>query len=65
MARRHRWSFLMPPEEHGFIRFLQDRYLGLLTPVGRVVLWAALAAGFLLLGGLVAPLILFFSFSVQ
>ncbi|QRK11428.1 DUF58 domain-containing protein [Archangium violaceum] len=65
MARRRRWSFLMPPEEHGFIRFLQDRYHGLLTPVGRVVLWSALAAGFLLLGGLVAPLILFFSFSVS
>jgi uncharacterized repeat protein (TIGR01451 family) len=64
MARRRRWSFLMPPEDHGFIRFLQDRYNGLLTPVGRVVLWSALAAGFLLLGGLVAPLILFFSFSV-
>ncbi len=64
MARRRRWSFLMPPEDHGFIRFLQDRYYGLLTPVGRVVMWSALAAGFLLLGGLVAPLILFFSFTV-
>ena len=60
MARR-RWSFMMPAEEHGFIRFLQDRYLGLFTPVGRVVLWAALAGGFLLLGGLVTPLVLFFS----
>jgi uncharacterized repeat protein (TIGR01451 family) len=65
MARRRRWSFFMPAEEHGFIRFLQDRYNGLLTPVGRVVLWAALAAALLLLGGLVAPLILFFSFSVS
>ena len=64
MARRRRWSFFMPAEEHGFIRFLKDRYQGLLTPVGRVVLWAALAAALLLLGGLVAPLILFFSFSV-
>jgi uncharacterized repeat protein (TIGR01451 family) len=65
MARRRRWSFFMPAEEHGFIRFLQDRYRGLLTPMGRVVLWAALAAALLLLGGLVAPLILFFSFSVS
>jgi uncharacterized protein (DUF58 family) len=65
MARRRRWSFFMPAEEHGFIRFLRDRYQGLLTPVGRVVLWAALAAALLLLGGLVAPLILFFSFSVS
>ncbi|WP_257463227.1 DUF58 domain-containing protein [Archangium lipolyticum] len=65
MARRRRWSFFMPAEEHGFIRFLQDRYNGLLTPVGRVVLWAALASALLLLGGLVAPLILFFSFSVS
>lgn len=64
MARRRRWSFFMPAEEHGFIRLLRDRYQGLLTPVGRVVLWAALAAALLLLGGLVAPLIFFFSFSV-
>jgi uncharacterized repeat protein (TIGR01451 family) len=65
MARRRRWSFFMPAEEHGFIRALRDRYQGLLTPVGRVVLWAALATALLLLGGLVAPLILFFSFSVS
>jgi uncharacterized protein (DUF58 family) len=65
MARRHRWSFFMAAEEHGFIRFLQDRYHGLLTPVGRVMLWAALAAALLLLGGLVTPLILFFSFSAS
>jgi uncharacterized repeat protein (TIGR01451 family) len=64
MARR-RWSFMMPAEEHGFILFLQDRYLGLFTPVGRVVLWAALAGGFLLLGGLVAPLAFFFSFALS
>lgn len=62
MARRRRWSFLMPPEEHGFIRFLTDKYNGLLTPVGRVVLWGALAAGLMLGGGLVGPLVIFFAF---
>ena len=61
---RRRWSFMMPAEEHGFIRFLQDHYQGDFTPVGRVVMWAALASGFLLLGGLVRPLILFFSFTL-
>ncbi|WP_434384945.1 DUF58 domain-containing protein [Melittangium boletus] len=62
MAQR-RWSFFMPAEEHGFIRALSDRYHGWFTPVGRVVLWAALATGFLLLGGLVTQLVLFFSFA--
>ncbi|HSP79539.1 MAG TPA: DUF58 domain-containing protein, partial [Myxococcaceae bacterium] len=64
MARRRRYSFLMPPEEHGFIRALTDWYNGLLTPVGRVVLWGVVASAVLLLGGLAAPLVLFFSFSV-
>ena len=53
----------MPAEEHGFIRALSDRYQGWFTPVGRVVLWTVLATGFLLLGGLVTSLILFFSFA--
>jgi uncharacterized protein (DUF58 family) len=64
MARRRRWSFMMPPEEHGFIRALMDAYNGLLTPVGRVVLWGGVASAVLLLGGLMAPLVLFFAFSV-
>ncbi|ATB29755.1 DUF58 domain-containing protein [Melittangium boletus] len=63
MAPPRRWSFFMPAEEHGFIRVLADRYHGWFTPVGRVVMWTALATGFLLLGGLVTPLILFFSFA--
>jgi uncharacterized protein (DUF58 family) len=65
MARRRRWSFLMPPEEHDFIRFLMDRYQGWLTPVGRVVVWAVVASGVLLLGGLMAPLVRFFAFAVS
>jgi uncharacterized protein (DUF58 family) len=63
MAPPRRWSFFMPAEEHGFIRALSDRYHGWFTPVGRVVFWTALATGFLLLGGLVTSLIVFFSFA--
>lgn len=63
MARR-RWSFTMSPIEHGFIRRLDDWYRGLLTPAGRAMLWASVAAGILLLGGLVRPLVWCFSFCV-
>jgi uncharacterized protein (DUF58 family) len=51
MARR-RWSFLMPPLEHGFIRRLEDAYRGRLTPLGRALLWGLIAAGMLRLGTL-------------
>jgi uncharacterized repeat protein (TIGR01451 family) len=61
MARRRRWSFMMPPEEHRFIRFLAERYRGWLTPMGQSVLWAMGAAGLMMLWGL-APAILFFCF---
>ncbi len=61
MARRRRWSFLMPPEEHRFIRFLSDRYRAWLTPLGQAMLWAAGAAGLMMLWGL-QPAIVFFSF---
>jgi len=62
MARPRRWSFLMPPEEHRFIRVLIDNYHGLFTPVGRVMGITALAAGLMLAGGLLPPLVLFFAF---
>jgi len=52
----------MPPEEHRFIRRLMDEYNGLFTPVGRMMLWTALAAGIMLGGGIVPPLVLFFAF---
>ena len=42
MARR-RWHFLMTPLEHGFIRGLDDRYRGWMTPQGRMILWAGTA----------------------
>ncbi len=51
----------MPPEEHGFIRFLSDRYRALLTPLGQALLWATGAAGLMMLWGL-QPAIAFFSF---
>lgn len=51
MARR--WSFWMPPLEHRMIRVLDDWHRGLLAPMGRVLLWGALASGFLLVGGFV------------
>lgn len=60
MPRRH-WSFFMPPEEHRFIRNLEDRYRGLLTPLGRAVLWALVAGGIIVLGGLAPAVVLFFS----
>jgi uncharacterized repeat protein (TIGR01451 family) len=58
MARR-RWSFMMPPEEHRFIRFLNERYRGWLTPLGQSVLWAMGAAALMMLWGL-QPAIVFF-----
>ena len=57
---RRRWSFMMPPEEHRFIRYLSDRYRGWLTPLGQSVLWASGAAGLMMLWG-VQPAIVFFS----
>ena len=51
MARR-RWHFFMTPLEHVSIRALDDRYRSWLTPMGRMVLWAGLAAVILTLGGL-------------
>ena len=59
MARRRRWSFMMPPEEHRFIRFLSERYRSWLTPLGQSVLWAMGAAGLMMLWGL-QPAIVFF-----
>jgi uncharacterized protein (DUF58 family) len=61
--RRRRWSFLMPPEEHRFIRLLGDRYRGLLTPLGQAMLWATGAAALMMLWGL-RPAIAFFAFCV-
>ena len=61
---RRRWSFLMPPEQHQFIRVLDDRYRCLLTPLGRVVLWAALASGLLVLGGLLPAVVAAFASGV-
>ena len=49
----HRWSFFMPPLEHRFVRVLDDWYRGLLAPMGRVLVWAALSSGFLLVVGFV------------
>ncbi len=57
---RRRWSFMMPPEEHRFIRYLSDRYRGWLTPLGQSLLWATGAAGLMMLWG-VQPAIVFFS----
>lgn len=62
MARPRRWSFFMPLEEHRFIQALTDLYRGLLTLPGQALLWSTVAAGILLLGGLIAPLVFFFSF---
>jgi uncharacterized protein (DUF58 family) len=61
MARRRRWSFFMPPEDHRFIRVLADRYRGLLTPLGQAMLWATGTAALMMLWGL-KPAIAFFSF---
>jgi uncharacterized repeat protein (TIGR01451 family) len=63
MARRRRWSFFMPPEQHRFIRFLSDRYRAWLTPLGQALLWATGAAALMMLWGL-QPAIAFFSFCV-
>jgi uncharacterized protein (DUF58 family) len=52
----------MSPLEHGFIRRLDDWYRGWLTSSGRMVLWALVAAGTLLLGGVVLPLVLLAAF---
>src|SRR5688572_3518198 len=61
--RRRRYSFFMPPEEHDFLRWLEDQYRGLLTPLGRAVLLACvLAPGLLVLGGLSRPLVATFAF---
>jgi uncharacterized repeat protein (TIGR01451 family) len=35
-----RWSFLMPAQDHGFIRWILARYRARLTPLGRAMLWA-------------------------
>jgi uncharacterized protein (DUF58 family) len=59
---RRRWSFFMSPLEHTGIRMLDDWHRGLLTPMGRVMLWSAFASGLLLLGGLHWPLLLAFCF---
>jgi uncharacterized protein (DUF58 family) len=52
----------MSPLEHGFIRRLDDWYRGWLTPGGRMVFWALVGAGTLLLGGVILPLVLLASF---
>lgn len=52
----------MSPLEHGFIRRLDDWYRGWLTPAGRMVLWALLGAGTLLLGGVVLSLVVVVAF---
>jgi uncharacterized protein (DUF58 family) len=59
---RRRWSFFMSPLEHRFLRGLDDRYRGWLTPAGRVLLWAGICAWVLMLGGLQVPLVACFSF---
>ena len=64
MARR-RWHFLMTPLEHGFIRGLDDRYRGWLTPQGRMLLWAGTASGVMLLGGLLATQVALFGMLVS
>jgi uncharacterized repeat protein (TIGR01451 family) len=51
----------MPPEDHRFIRYLNERYRSLLTPLGQAMLWASGAAGLMMLWGLL-PAIAFFSF---
>lgn len=56
MARRRRWSFWLPPLEHGFIRRLDDAYRGRLTPMGRAMLWGFIAAGVLRMGALSSAL---------
>ncbi len=52
---------MMPPEEHRFIRFLNDRYRGLLTQLGQALLSATGAAVLMMLWGL-KPAIAFFAF---
>jgi len=59
---RRRWSFFMSPLESRFLRGLDDLYRGWLTPTGRMVLWAAAAAGILLLGGPLGTLVLLVAF---
>ena len=51
MARR-RWSFWMPPLEHGFIRRLDDLYRASLTPLGRALFWGLVAAPVMRMGSL-------------
>jgi len=62
MRRKH-YSFLMAPEEHDSLRWMHDLYLGVLTPLGRAVLWGAIAAGMLALGGLAKGIVQLFAFS--
>jgi uncharacterized protein (DUF58 family) len=64
VAQKH-YSFLMPPMEHRFIRFLYDRYQGWFTVPGRVLLWALVGSSMMLLSGLVGPLVLSFSFCLS
>jgi uncharacterized protein (DUF58 family) len=63
MAQR-RWSFWMSPLEHRSLRLLDDWHRALLAPMGRVLLWSALAAGFLLLPGFVPLLLFCFAFTL-
>jgi uncharacterized protein (DUF58 family) len=51
----------MSPLDHRFIRWLDDHFRGLFTPVGRVVVLGGTLPTLLLLGGLVPPLLLLFS----
>jgi len=53
---RRRWSFFLPPLEHGFIRRLDDVYRCRLTSAGRALVWALVAAAVLRLGALSPPL---------
>lgn len=64
MARRRRWSFFMPALEHPPILWFDDWHRGRLTLGGRLLFWAAIVAGTLLLGELTTLLLTGFSFSV-
>lgn len=65
MARKRRWHFTMGPLEHTSILWADDVYRGRLTDSGRVLLWAALGTGTMLLGGLLPHLIMLFGFCVS
>lgn len=60
MARRRRWHFTMAPLEHVSLLWMDDVYRGRLTGGGRVLLWATVACGVMILGGLVPHLIFLF-----